>query len=72
MLTCFESLVDWLFFEVLSIGMPVFDAVPAGVRVAIGPLQGECVRAAGFTLIPISNLAPALQYVQRIHESLCD
>ena len=58
-----HSLVDWFFFLVLDIGNPVLDQIPVGVRVINGLLQASCVRAAGFSAVPLSALAPAVKFV---------
>ena len=39
------------------------DAIPVGVRFAIGWLQATSVRTAGFAVVSISSLAPAVQCV---------
>ena len=55
------SAVDYVTFETLSLGIDTFDAIPPGVRVAIGTLQATSVRAAGLVITSISGLAPSLQ-----------
>ncbi|EJD08024.1 TrkH-domain-containing protein [Fomitiporia mediterranea MF3/22] len=57
----FLIIVDWFFFLVLNIGEAVYDAIPLGVRFAIGILQSTSVRAAGFATVATSSFAPALQ-----------
>ena len=57
------SVTDWFFFLVLDIGNATFEAIPLGVRFAIGILQATAVRAAGFVTISLSTLAPAVQWV---------
>ena len=52
---------DWVSFLVLDIGNPVINAIPTGRRVADGLLQAFAVRAAGFSIVPLSATAPALQ-----------
>ncbi|KAF5519174.1 Low-affinity potassium transport protein [Colletotrichum aenigma] len=47
--------IDWVAFEVLSIGNPVIEAIPVGARVLDGLFQALAVRSGGFYLIPISS-----------------
>ncbi|EPQ55187.1 hypothetical protein GLOTRDRAFT_111153 [Gloeophyllum trabeum ATCC 11539] len=56
-LTC----TDWVSFLVLDIGTPVIEAIPAGTRVIVGLLQATAVRAAGFSAVSLSALAPAVK-----------
>ncbi|KAF8806550.1 TrkH-domain-containing protein [Phlegmacium glaucopus] len=67
------TLIDWFFFLVLDIDNPVLDQIPVGVRVIDGLLQASCVRAAGFSVIPLSALAPAVKvlYVVTMYISVC-
>ncbi|KAF8891820.1 cation transport protein-domain-containing protein [Infundibulicybe gibba] len=55
------TLVDWFCFLVLDIGNPVIEAIPVGVRVLSGLLQAIAVRAAGFGIVALSALAPAVK-----------
>jgi len=55
------TLTDWFFFLVLDINNPVLDQIPVGVRVINGLIQATCVRAAGFSAVPLSALAPAVK-----------
>ena len=57
----FYSSTDYFFFLILDIGNAAFDAIPVGVRFAIGALQATAVRAAGFATVSIAELAPAVQ-----------
>ncbi|PFH52154.1 hypothetical protein AMATHDRAFT_57502 [Amanita thiersii Skay4041] len=52
---------DWFFFLVLDIGNAVIDQIPVGVRVLAGFFQAVAVRAAGFAIVSISALAPAVK-----------
>jgi Trk-type K+ transport system membrane component len=45
----------------LDIGTPEIDAIPVGTRVADGFLQSTAVRAAGFGIVPLAALAPAVK-----------
>ncbi|GAA5879171.1 hypothetical protein JCM8547_001603 [Rhodosporidiobolus lusitaniae] len=53
--------IDWACFLVLDIGNPVIEAIPTGVRVIDGLFQAFAVRAAGFSIVPLASVAPALQ-----------
>lgn len=54
--------IDWLFFMVLDLGSkdPV-SSIPVGFRVICGLFQAIATRTAGFGVIPLSNLHPAVQ-----------
>ena len=47
----------------LDIGTPPIQALPVGTRIAAGFVQSAAVRAAGFAIVPIAQLAPAVKYV---------
>ncbi|THH06536.1 hypothetical protein EW145_g4017 [Phellinidium pouzarii] len=66
------NVTDWFFFLVLDIGSSTFEAIPVGVRFAIGLLQATCVRAAGFATVSPSALAPSVQalYVMMMYISV--
>ena len=57
------SATDYFFFLVLDIGNATMEAIPVGVRFAIGVLQSCAVRSAGFATVPLASLAPAVQCV---------
>ncbi|THU84824.1 cation transporter [Dendrothele bispora CBS 962.96] len=57
------SATEWLFFEVLDIGIPFFEALSTGTRIICGIFQGLSARAAGFPIVPMSSLAPAVQFM---------
>lgn len=46
-----------------NIGNPTVEAVPTGTRVFIGLLQAISVRNAGFQVVPLAAVAPALKFV---------
>ena len=46
---------------VLDIGNPAIDYIALGVRFIIGLLQAVSVRAAGFGLVSLAALAPAVK-----------
>jgi Trk-type K+ transport system membrane component len=56
-LTC----IDWVSFLVLDLGTPVIMEIPKGTRVAAGLFQSIAVRAAGFAIVPMNDLAPAVK-----------
>ncbi|WVR05816.1 hypothetical protein IAU60_002841 [Kwoniella sp. DSM 27419] len=55
------TLIDWVSFLVLDIGTPAIEALPVGTRIAAGFLQSAAVRAAGFGIVPLNSLAPAVK-----------
>ena len=61
----YRSTIDWVFFIILDINNPAIDAIPAGVRVLAGLMQGIAVRAAGFAIIPLAAIAPGVKYGSR-------
>ncbi|GAA5936064.1 uncharacterized protein JCM15063_002696 [Sporobolomyces koalae] len=54
--------IDWLFFWVLDIGNPLVDALSPGVRCIDGLFQALAVRTAGFAIVNLGAVAPALQF----------
>ncbi|CCL99243.1 uncharacterized protein FIBRA_01258 [Fibroporia radiculosa] len=52
---------DWFAFLVLDLGNSVIGSIPVGVRVIDGMLQAVAVRAAGFGIVPLAALAPAVK-----------
>ncbi|GAA6035920.1 hypothetical protein JCM8097_005165 [Rhodosporidiobolus ruineniae] len=59
-LVCLNA-IDWVCFLVLDIGNPVIEEIPVGTRVIDGLFQAFAVRAAGFSIVPLASVAPALQ-----------
>ncbi|KAF8576740.1 TrkH-domain-containing protein [Ramaria rubella] len=57
------SLLEWISFLILDIGLNVTDSLPVGTRVLAGLFQGLAARASGFSIVPIANLAPAVQFL---------
>ncbi|KAK4058039.1 hypothetical protein OIO90_000778 [Microbotryomycetes sp. JL221] len=53
--------IDWVSFLVLDIGNPEIEQIPVGTRIIDGLFQSFAVRAAGFTIVGLANVAPALQ-----------
>lgn len=60
------SLTDWVCFLVFNIDNPTVEAVPTGTRVFVGLLQAVSVRNAGFQVVPLAAVAPALKYASWI------
>ncbi|KAJ8518973.1 hypothetical protein ONZ45_g4024 [Pleurotus djamor] len=64
---CFIYLaVEWAAFEVLNIGLPAFEALGGGPRVIAGLFQGLAARASGFSIVPLANFAPAIQFLYAV------
>jgi len=55
------SAIDWFFFMILDIGNTVIEEIPLNTRFAAGLFQAVAVRAAGFSIVPMNNLAPAVK-----------
>uniref|UniRef100_A0A8H7Y882 Potassium transport protein n=1 Tax=Psilocybe cubensis TaxID=181762 RepID=A0A8H7Y882_PSICU len=53
--------IDWFFFLILDLHNPAIDSIPVGVRVLAGVMQAAAVRAAGFAIVPLAALAPAVK-----------
>ncbi|OJA08528.1 hypothetical protein AZE42_02448 [Rhizopogon vesiculosus] len=54
---------DWFSFMVLDIGNPDIDSIPLGTRFVAGLLQAIAVRAAGFGIVPLARIAPAVKVI---------
>lgn len=57
----FCSTTDWFFFLLLDIGNEGIASIPVGVRIIDGMFQATAVRAAGFGIVSLSALAPAVK-----------
>ncbi|KAJ3727343.1 potassium transporter [Lentinula guzmanii] len=57
------SAIEWAAFEVLDIGLEVWTSLSIGPRIVTGLFQGLAARASGFSIISISALAPAVQFL---------
>ncbi|KAJ8489572.1 hypothetical protein ONZ45_g13536 [Pleurotus djamor] len=55
------TLTDWFFFIVLDLDNPSQASIPIGIRCIVGLLQAVAVRAAGFGIVTLSALAPAVK-----------
>ncbi|KAF8320327.1 TrkH-domain-containing protein [Clavulina sp. PMI_390] len=66
------TVTDWVSFLLLDIGNAEIDAIPVGERMLDGLLQSAAVRAAGFGVVSLSNLAPAVKvlYVVMMYVSV--
>jgi Trk-type K+ transport system membrane component len=53
--------IDWAAFELLNIGNPLTNAIPAHYRVLDGLFQAIAVRSGGFYIITITSLRIGLQ-----------
>ncbi len=60
---CLFNFTDWIAFEVLDIGNPVIEAIKVNIRIFDGLFQSIAVRAAGFTVVSLLALAPAVQFL---------
>ncbi|KAH7000036.1 cation transport protein-domain-containing protein [Ilyonectria destructans] len=58
--------IDWVAFEVLNIGNPTVEALPMADRIFAGWFQAIAVRAAGFAVVSMSALYPAVQLLYMI------
>jgi len=66
----FCSTTDWFFFLLLDIGNDAITSIPVGVRIIDGMLQATAVRAAGFAIVSLSALAPAVKCVAQVITTL--
>ncbi|KAG1737871.1 cation transport protein-domain-containing protein [Suillus paluster] len=68
------NLTDWFCFMVLDIGNPDIDSIPLGTRLVAGLLQAIAVRTAGFGIVPLARIAPAVKvmYVIMMYISACN
>ncbi|KAF9528793.1 cation transport protein-domain-containing protein [Crepidotus variabilis] len=57
------SIIEWVCFVTLNIGLPVYEALPTGHKIVEGLFQGLAARASGFAIVPLASLAPALQFL---------
>ncbi|KAF8510124.1 potassium transporter [Hysterangium stoloniferum] len=60
------SLIEWVSFLVLDIGLTVTQTLPVGTRIIVGFFQGLAVRASGFSAVSISSLSPAVQFLYMV------
>ncbi|KAF8509485.1 cation transport protein-domain-containing protein [Gautieria morchelliformis] len=57
------SILEWVSFLILDIGLSITDTLPVGTRVVAGLFQGLAARASGFAIVPVASLAPAVQFL---------
>ncbi|SPO30856.1 related to potassium transporter TRK-1 [Ustilago trichophora] len=57
------NFTDWLAFLILDIGNPVIEGIKLNIRIFDGLFQSIAVRAAGFTVVSLLALAPAVQFL---------
>lgn len=57
------TMIDWFFFLILDIGNPEIESIPLPQRVFDGLFQSIAVRAAGFQVVGLLSLAPAVQFL---------
>ncbi|KAI5982486.1 cation transport protein-domain-containing protein [Pisolithus albus] len=65
---------DWLCFLILDIGNSAISSIPIGARIVAGLYQAIAVRNAGFSIVPLSQVSPAVKvmYVIMMYISVCD
>lgn len=65
--------IDWVCFLVLDIGNPEIESIPVGTRILDGLMQGIAVRGAGFAIVALAALAPAVKvlYIVMMYISVC-
>ncbi|TFK88517.1 TrkH-domain-containing protein [Polyporus arcularius HHB13444] len=59
----FFTMIEWVCFIVLDIGLEVTDSLPGGTRAVAGLFQSFAVRASGFPIVSLSALAPSFQFL---------
>lgn len=47
------------------------DDIPVGTRISAALVQSAAVRTAGFAIVPLAALAPAVKYVLLLHLGAC-
>jgi Trk-type K+ transport system membrane component len=63
-------MIDFVCFLVFDIGTASIEALPVGVRIVSGLFQSIAVRAAGFAIVNVGALAPAVQFLYIIMMSV--
>merc|ERR1712230_100088 len=53
--------VDLIFFIILDLNDPVIEQIPAGIRLVDGLFQASSTRTAGFSVVNLAELHPAIQ-----------
>jgi len=57
------SLIEWVSFWVLDIGLSVTESLPTGVRFLAALFQGIAARATGYAIVNVPALAPAVLFL---------
>lgn len=63
LLTPMFRISDWVLFLVLDVGDAAFSQLSVGVQVINGLLQASTIRTAGFSVVSIAALSPAVKLV---------
>lgn len=57
------TMTDFISYIILDIGNEALNMIPTGTRILDGFMQSIAVRAAGFAIVPLAALAPAVKVV---------
>ncbi|KAF8301443.1 TrkH-domain-containing protein [Clavulina sp. PMI_390] len=60
------SLIEWVSWMVLNIGLSVTESLPVGTRIIDGFFQGLAARASGISIVNVSALAPSVQFLYAV------
>ncbi|KAJ3775814.1 potassium transporter [Lentinula raphanica] len=61
-----SSVIGWVAFETLNIGLEVWTALSIGPRIIMGLFQGMAAASGLSSIVDISALAPAMQFVYAV------
>lgn len=66
-------LLDWVLILVLDIGNTVIEQISLNTRILDALMQSVAVRAAGFVIIPLAALSPAVKvlFLVMMYISIC-
>lgn len=53
--------IDLIFFIILDLNDPTVTKLPVGIRILDGLFQAACTRTAGFSVVSLSDIHPAVQ-----------
>ncbi|PLB52079.1 potassium transport protein TRK1/TRK2 [Aspergillus steynii IBT 23096] len=53
--------IDLIFFIILDLNDPTVTRLPVGIRILDGLFQAACTRTAGFSVVSLSDIHPAVQ-----------
>ncbi|KAL7414479.1 cation transport protein-domain-containing protein [Mrakia frigida] len=62
-LLLFFIVTEWIAFGVLNIGLEAVESLSVGQQIIDGFFQSICVRASGFQIVVLADLAPAIQFL---------